>query len=198
MGSQEVGPGAGREGQRERWLWIAAAAWVALIYSTLYFVRVPIEFLRERNLLRLTVVAAFLLAAATVLFCSLRRRPSWRGVAVLGVFATAYLSVFLSMERAEEKLHFIEYGVLGGLVYAALLERRGRCQPTHVGGRWRRWWPAPAAVLLTSLLGWGDEGIQAILPNRVYELRDVGLNVAAALLAVAAMSFWRWVERPGQ
>jgi len=195
MGSQEVARGAGRGGQREGRLWIAAAAWVALIYSTLYFVRVPIEFLRERNLLRLTVAAAFLLAAATVLFLLLRRKPGWRSVVVLGVFAVAYLGVFLSMERAEEKLHFIEYGVLGGVVYAAFLERRARCEARPVSARWGRWWPAPAAVVLTSLLGWGDEGIQAVLPNRVYELRDVGLNVAAALLAVTAMSVWRWTER---
>ena len=45
----------------------------------------------------------------------------------------------------------------------------------------------PVAVVLTGLAGLGDEAIQAVLPNRVYELRDAGLNLAAAILAVGAM-----------
>ena len=46
---------------------------------------------------------------------------------------------------------------------------------------------APAAVLVTGAAGWLDEAIQGALPNRVYELRDAGLNLAAALLAVLAI-----------
>ena len=196
MGSQEVGLDISRSLRRERRLWIAAAGWILLIYSTLYYVRGPIEFLRERNLLRFTVAAVFLLTAATVTFFLLRRRPGRRALAVLGVSAVVYLVLFMMMERAEEKLHFIEYGVLAGVFYAALLERAHRSRGS-TRGQWT-WWPAPLAILLTSAFGWGDEGIQAVLPNRVYELRDVGLNVAAAIVAVAAIEAWRWAERhPG-
>ena len=48
--------------------------------------------------------------------------------------------------------------------------------------------PAPAAltVTLTALLGWLDEGIQALLPNRVYDIRDVAFNALAGLMAIAA------------
>ena len=38
------------------------------------------------------------------------------------------------------------------------------------------------------LLGWLDEGIQALLPNRVYDLRDVFFNSVAAGLVIGA----RW------
>lgn len=38
----------------------------------------------------------------------------------------------------------------------------------------------------TALLGWCDEGIQAILPGRVYDLRDVGINALAGFMAVTA------------
>jgi hypothetical protein len=193
MGSQTVDRGTSRPSRTERRLWVAAGGWLLLIYSTLYYVRAPIEFLREENLLRFTVAVVFLLAAATVTFFLLRRRPGWRPLAVLVVAFGCYLLIFLNMDRAEEKLHFFEYGLLAGLVYAAMLERAGRRRTTAKGPR--SWWPAPAAVILTSVLGWGDEGIQAILPNRVYELRDVGLNVAAALIAVGAMAAWRWAER---
>jgi hypothetical protein len=48
--------------------------------------------------------------------------------------------------------------------------------------------PAPAVltVLAVVLLGWIDEGIQARVPERVCDLRDVGSNAAAGLMAVAA------------
>ena len=196
MGSQEVERNVGRSIRRERRLWIAATGWVLLIYSTLYYVRAPIEFLRERNLLRLTVAAVFLLTAVTVTFFLMRRHPGRRALSVLGAAAIVYLILFWVMERAEEKLHFVEYGLLAGLIYAALLERRTR-RRVAAKGMWI-WWPALLAVILTSALGWGDEGIQAVLPNRVYELRDVGLNVAAAVVAVSAIVSWRWAERhPG-
>lgn len=85
MGSQTVDRGPSRDGRLERRLWIAATGWLILIYSTLYFVRAPIELLRERNLLRFTVAVVFLLTAATVSFFLLRQRPGWRGIVVLGL-----------------------------------------------------------------------------------------------------------------
>jgi VanZ family protein len=181
--------------RRELRLWAAVLGWVVLIYATLYYVRAPIEYLRERNLLRLTVAALFLLAVAAVLTHTLRRRPGWREISVLAVFAAAYLYVLWRTERPEEKLHFLEYGVLGGLIYAAFLEHsRPLRAPGSIVRREPLWIP-PAAILLASAFGWGDEGIQYLLPNRVYELRDVGLNVAAAVLAVAAVVAARWARR---
>ena len=51
------------------------------------------------------------------------------------------------------------------------------------GGAWRA---AAGAWLLTALAGWLDEGIQGLLPNRVYDLRDVGFNALAGALALAS------------
>ena len=42
--------------------------------------------------------------------------------------------------------------------------------------------------VLTGLAGWLDEGIQPLRPNRHYDWVDVGLNLLAALLAVAAVA----------
>jgi VanZ family protein len=42
------------------------------------------------------------------------------------------------------------------------------------------------AAVATALLGWVDEGIQWFLPNRVYDLVDVGLNAAFGLMAIVA------------
>ena len=46
--------------------------------------------------------------------------------------------------------------------------------------------PALLAVLAASLVGVLDENIQAFLPNRAYDIRDVQFNVLASVMAVAA------------
>ena len=49
--------------------------------------------------------------------------------------------------------------------------------------------PSLLAAVATALLGWVDEGIQWLLPNRVYDLVDVGLNAAFGLIAIVASLF---------
>ncbi len=170
---------------REKRLWILAALWLLLIYSTLYFVRGPIEYLRDRNLLRGTVAVVFAGVALAVFFAVRRRRPGLREWTVLLVAAALYLAALWWLDQPEERLHLLEYGLLAGLVYSALLERHGlagREPPPRAP-----LWIAAVAVGLTLVAGWLDEGIQHLLPNRVYDLRDVGLNAVAGLLAVATM-----------
>jgi VanZ family protein len=52
-------------------------------------------------------------------------------------------------------------------------------------------------VLVTTVLGWLDEAFQWLVPDRVYDLRDVGFNALAGLVAVAATSALRWARPPG-
>lgn len=87
------------------------------------------------------------------------------------------------------RTHLFEYGLLAVLIYEALVERK----------RHDRSVPAPAvsAVLITALLGWIDEGVQAFLPNRVYDLRDVGVNALAGLVATMARIALAWARRWG-
>lgn len=167
--------------QREKLLWIAAATLVAAIYALLYPMPQVVDLLRGRGLLRVTVVVAFVLAGIALAEAVRRTRPGWREVLAIAALAPAYALVLQAMRRAEEAFHFLEYGLLGVLVYLALIERfRARAAAPP-------WWIAPAAVVLTTAAGWLDEGIQALLPNRYYDLRDVGFNAAAGALAVAAV-----------
>ncbi len=70
----------------------------------------------------------------------------------------------------EEKIHFIEYGVLSALIYLAL---------THdINNR--------SIYFLSSLIvfvfGAIDEVIQWVLPNRIFDIRDIVMDGTAGIL----------------
>jgi hypothetical protein len=184
---------------RERRLWFLAGSCLLLIYSSLYIARPITEWLREANLLRVAVVGSFLLALAWVGSRLLRVRAGWRVWASLAVITAGYALVLGRFELPEERLHFLEYGVVGGLIFAALMERQGNRPSDSTQGSPRRspLGPAAGAVIATALAGWFDEGIQAILPNRFYDLRDVAMNAAGGALAVFAIWLLGLAHRAG-
>lgn len=169
----------------EQRLWLATAALFGLVCGVIYPAPYALEFLRERNLLRLTVAGILLCALAALTGWVVRQRPGKQEWALLAAFAAVYAAIFWFLPVPQERLHFLEYGAIASLAYAALRERR-RVSGHPPLGSWRAllWAPGARAIYLTSLLGWADEGIQALVPHRYYDLRDVGFNALAAVLAV--------------
>ena len=173
--------------RRERRLWGWTLAVVATIYSTLGLAATLAGFLRNRGLLDDLFVLGLILIGAAILAQGLTWRP--RGIEIvvtLGIVAT-YLLVFARMAIPEERTHLIEYGVVAVFVNEALTERAS--QGRHV--------PVPAllAVLATAMVGLLDECIQAFLPNRVFDYRDILFNGLAAVMAVAASVALAWARR---
>ena len=83
-----------------------------------------------------------------------------------------------------ERTHLMEYGVVGVFIYEALTERASQGRRVPV--------PVLLAILATTLVGALDEGIQAILPSRVFDPLDVLFNFLAAVMAVTASAALRW------
>lgn len=174
---------------RERRLWLSALAVVVALLSTLGLAARLAGVLRERGLLDALFVAGALLVLATIVTQGLRVRPAGAEIGVAMGVAAAYGMVIVRMGiAAEERTHLIEYGVVAVFLLEALRERasQGRRVPA----------PAVLAVLATTLVGVLDESIQALLPSRVFDPRDLLFNFLAGLLAVAAMSALAWVRRP--
>ncbi|MDX1643816.1 MAG: VanZ family protein [Thermoanaerobaculia bacterium] len=172
---------------RERRLWLLALGTLILIYSTLGLARTAVEVLRDNNLLRLSVALVMVASAAVVMWRIGRQRPGRREVAVVALAGAVYLAALVVMERAEERLHLLEYGLVAAFVFWALEERRAN---GAFGGRSWLW-----AILATAAAGWLDEGIQHILPSRYYDLKDVGLNAGGAILAVLTIEARAWARR---
>ncbi|MXZ86367.1 MAG: VanZ family protein [Acidimicrobiia bacterium] len=127
------------------------------------------------------------LVGVAIVVQGLRSRPGSAEIAVALGVATVYFMVFVRMGIAEERTHLIEYGIVALLIHAALNERALR--NPHV--------PAPAvlAIAIAGSVGVVDELIQALLPNRVFDLRDILFNIVAAVMAVGAIKALQWARQ---
>lgn len=82
----------------------------------------------------------------------------------------AILILASQLSIPEERFHFLEYGLLGIMVLKTA--RHETLSELMV------------MALFVVLVGIGDELIQWALPNRVGDLRDVGMNTMAGVLGV--------------
>ncbi len=101
----------------------AALAVVLLTFwASLGVARTVTNQLRDANLLRVTVAVLFGVAAAISLTLLLRdhRNRTPRVLATLGGVGALYAAIVLPMTSPEEKAHFVQYGAVALLAWAAL------------------------------------------------------------------------------
>ena len=154
--------------------WGTVGVWVFCIYSTLYIVRPICEYLKAHtpftllaNVFILAILAlGLVLTCKTIGDCKLSIK-----VAIFLLTGLYALGIWI-ISIPEEKLHFIEYGVLAYLLHKAL---KLDCSGIKLYF---------FAFILTALFGLGDEGIQHLLPNRFYQTSDVILNSVSGALGL--------------
>ena len=159
-------------------MWFWAAATLLAIYSTLGFASTIAGYLREHNLLTVVVAVAALTIATLLAISFFRRRPSWQDIGVALGVVFAYSLVWVRMGNIEERTHLIEYGVVAALIHMALLERQRNGATVYR--------PAALAFVATAVFGALDESIQAFLPTRVFDFRDIFFNTLAGFMMIAA------------
>ncbi|MDP6039274.1 MAG: VanZ family protein [Candidatus Latescibacteria bacterium] len=119
------------------------------------------------------VTVAVLIAMFAYLVARCRKLLPFVGfIGLMGVYGWMLANLGTS---PAERFHLAEYGVLGFFTLRAL-----RIDVA----------PVPAFALawgITMILGAGDEAIQWLLPSRVFEWKDVGLNVVSSGLGLAAV-----------
>jgi len=168
--------------------WLAVALWITAIFAAIPFVRTLREAFAVRwpvELLAFAVMAIVAAAAAMTLVASQRHRHSipWANVAWLSGIAVVLVVWTRSlMGQPEEAVHFLEYGVLGVLLFRALR--------LHI--------PDPgvfvAGALLGTIVGTVDEILQWMVPSRYWDFRDLVLNGGASVLVQIAV--WRVAPKP--
>jgi hypothetical protein len=111
---------------------------------------------------------------------SLLSRDSFWLLAVAIIFSGYTLK--LGQGSPTEAVHFVQYGILGILLFRALSHR------IHDSAIYL------AAAIMGVIIGMVDEIIQWLTPERYWELKDIWLNLFAVTLVQIAIS---WGIRPG-
>lgn len=175
---------ASRRSRVRFWL-LAAVVWVSILYGTLGVVRPITTWLRDHDLLRLFLVCVVACVGALIAADLWRRRP---GPRELSAYALALLLYAVTLadnhlyQAIEERLHLIEYGVLGWLVWRAWRARDG----AQAAGPGIFALDAALSLVIVCFVGMVDEGIQHFLPSRVGDWRDVALDALSGLLIVVS------------
>ena len=157
--------------RRDHRLLAALAITIGLIYSTLGIAGRFAGELGSRSLLDGLFGVGFLFIGAVVLVLAIVRSSRWREAAAIAAVGTVGLLTYLRIGIPEERTHLIEYGVVALLIHEFTIERGH----SH---------PARSALVVGVLAGVVDELLQAAIPSRVFDWRDIGFNTIAVTLTI--------------
>ena len=160
------------------WLWVILCA--LSIFLIVPVARAIRNFLEARwgvslfGYSVLIVVIAVFLSGLYILWYRLKIR-SFSNYIWLAAVALVYVFFTLRLwNRPEEAIHFLEYGLLGFLLYNALRHNINDKGIYFI------------AFLIGALVGIFDEALQWMIPRRVWDFRDLGINaLSVGLLQVA-------------
>lgn len=143
--------------------WFLTTVYTVIILCTLSYIRLIWEYAGTllgpvRNHL---IVGLYVGVAGIMYF----RKKIFFTIIVLLVGMAAYKYITIPIER----IHFIQYGLLGWMVWGAV---KGTKHKFII------------AILYIVGIGVLDEIIQGILPTRVYELRDIYMNIFGGSLGM--------------
>jgi uncharacterized membrane protein len=163
-----------RESEPVSWLFVVL--WTAIIFLTIPLARTLQAFIHDLwgrdSFTYIVFVAIVAGGSATVGYLFRRRSTSLVNYLWLILVALAFglYAYRLNQQAPEEALHFIEYGILGVLLYRAL-SHRIRDYSIYI-----------CAALLGAIIGTIDETIQWLTPNRFWAYGDIWLNFSAVSL----------------
>lgn len=161
--------------------WGVGAAYVLVIYLTL-----PLTPLLVRWTIHhigwtayrwgVTLFLGLVLASALIgLVRQIPRLSGWGlGVGAVSLEFAALIVAWPALTPAE-KLHLLEYGGLSWLIQEAL--------PRDMAPGAQACW----TLGIVCVVGTGDEGLQWLLPNRVFEWKDVGLNIVSGAIGLGVL-----------
>ena len=144
--------------------WIVIAVYTALIYSTLGVAREMVNQIRAMGDLKFITISLVTLFLIILFFANIKKISRWQ-LFYRVVLTLSFIGLIITVTQfPEEKMHVIEYGLLGWLIAWAISSTPVLLHHALLG------------LLLGWGIGFGDEIIQYFLPNRVYDIRDVVLN----------------------
>ena len=175
-------PQVQRLGPRRCGAWAQAILYIGFVYATIPLMPEVWKILNEytQGAIRYAGVLVVVLVCIAILVRIWQRvRAShWKPYVALGLIFLVYVYVLNKYTTfPAERLHLVEYGFVGYFFFKALrldLSERSAYLVSFV---------------LTVIVGFGDESIQWILPQRFFELKDVQLNALSGGLGLLLLRF---------
>lgn len=166
------------------WMWVALCILsIFIIVPIARSVRNFVEKHLSADFFGYSVICVVCIAFLTGIYLlwfrlKIRAFPNYLWFAVI---ACAYIFfTFKLWERPEEAVHFLEYGLLGLLLFHAL---RHHIHDKSV---------YLTAFLIGGLVGIFDEVLQWMIPRRIWDIRDIGLNALSCGLCQIAI--WKGIR----
>lgn len=163
-------------------LWAPPISLTLWLWLTVGYVRVISDALRTRGLLARSLWALTFVFATGVVYQWLRQsrgRFSWGGlVALLVCFGLYGWSMVTLVVDPVERIHFLQIGLVTFLYHRAFRNLWPESR-----------WVSGLAFLAGALVGTIEEFLQKLCPNRVFDWRDVRMNIYSTILAVIMIRF---------
>lgn len=115
----------------------------------------------------------FLISGLSFLGFVTRKNHSLIKILIIALLLIAGLTMAWRMRILAEKMHILEYGFLGWLAGRDLIKSNSKKTRGII-----------LACIFTAFIGILDEGFQKILPYRVFELRDIRMNILGGIWGV--------------
>lgn len=154
---------------------LATAIYIILIFLFTSFARKICVGLKNMNILG--PVVSIIFAISFIISCyylffkvKLKNVLSYVGLALV-IAILAY--IFKGIEYPEEKIHFLEFGMLAILFKLSMSDKQSVFKQYLL------------TFIFTSFVGVMDEVFQFFLPTRVFDYRDISFNVLAGLMALS-------------
>ena len=160
-------------------IWIIIAIYIFLIYSTLSITRPILNFLyASLGQKSLSIIVNIIFVVITVFIIYFLRKKNEFKISFLFLLIILFLIILFlisRIERPEERIHFLEYGILGVLIFKAT----GKGTKQNI-----------FAIILLFIIAVIDELIQYMLPNRIGDIRDIVINLTGGISGLCLGKFW--------
>ncbi len=158
-------------------IWIIIAIYIFLIYSTLSVTPLILNFLYtslEQKFLTIIVNIIFIIITLLIIYFLIKKKKLKISFFLL-IFLFLILFWITQIEKPAERIHFLEYGILGVLIFKATGEKVKQ----NIFG-----------IILLVMIAVIDELIQYMLPNRVGDIKDVIMNIIGGIIGLWLGKFW--------
>ena len=161
-------------------LWSSIVVYTGIIYATLSIVSKIRKSLVEKfgpNVFDHIYWFCGIIAAILLFYCfrKFKGKQLIVKLSITAVIACIYGYYLSGMKYPIERIHFLEYGILGVLILLAFSR--------HI----KSWISIILSLNLVYWIGLGDEAIQGILASRVGEIRDCIINLFSGALGIALL-----------